>query len=359
MDSAREARHAAHALAALTLAALALLGTTGCQRRQRYDPIPADSTAVAGFDSLAIALRDATASWTDGGGETAAEATAEALAQDLARRPGEPLTERTRVLVDSLGLGAEVAGDGRVVAVNLFARADPGAGTWPYVLWRDGEQVAHHAVSGSGLQLVEAASRGRGERWDALALLYSRRAGSGRQPLVLVYGRPRPGSWAPLQSLGADSLGGVGEARLEARGDSTAVLTSRTWTASPRFEECPTCPHVYVEHTFAWGREGFRRVESRDLPSAYATFVRFIDALNTGDFERAALLSGGAEVLDAAHAYGFAESRGRWRVAPGTEGNASRIVFFRGAREAYEVLFTPLGESWLVSRISETQRRVE
>jgi hypothetical protein len=347
------------AIAAMALLASLAALASGCQPRRRYDPIPADSTAVSPFDSLAITLREAAESWSDGGGETAAEATAQALARDLERRPDDVPHVRAQTLLDSLGIGAEVAGDGRVVAVNLFSRSEPGAGTWPYLLWREDAVVRHRGVSGQGLQLVDVATRSRDERWSAVALLFSRRAGSGRQPFVLVYGRPRAGAWTPQQSLGADSLGGFGEARFTARTDTSAMLASTAWSATPRFEECSTCPHVVIESAFAWGPQGFHRVSRTETPSPYATFVRFVEAMATGDVERSALLAVDAATLDSARVHGLGESRGRWRVAPGTNERSTRMVFYRGGREAYAVTFTRLGESWLVQHIAPTSRPLD
>jgi hypothetical protein len=46
-------------------------------------------------------------------------------------------------------------------------------------------------------------------------------------------------------------------------------------------------------------------------------------------------------------------------VAPATDESAGRIVFLRGASEAWDVTFRQVGPGWVISRIAPTQQSVE
>ena len=157
-----------------------------------------------------------------------------------------------------------------------------------------------------------------------------------------------------------DSLGGVGAVEIRAESDTSLVLTAHTFRGMPRFEECATCPHVYLLHRFRWGARGFARIEDREVPSPYSSFVQFVLALGAGDNDAAALLVTDPALLEQARLFEFsALPKGMWRVAPATDESAGAIVFFRGQQEAYRVSFEPRGESWLISAIKPTTRSIE
>ncbi len=176
----------------------------------------------------------------------------------------------------------------------------------------------------------------------------------------MVWSAPGPETWAPSQTLGADSLGGVGTVEIASEGDSVTVLTSRTFRGMPRFEECATCPHVYALHRFRWGPQGFARTADRAVPSPYSSFVQFVLALGAGDHEAAARYVSDPALLEQARLFEFnALPKGAWRAAPATDESAGTMVFFRGQQEAYQVTFEPRGEDWLISGIKPTTRTIE
>ena len=347
---------------ALTLSLVS--GCGGCRREIHFTPAGVDSTQV-GADSLRALYRQSQELWdTPDGGEQAARLTATALRQDLEAHPDVPWGTRARRVLDSLDVGAEIASDGRVVAVNLFARARPEAGAWPWLFWRTAEGAAAAALSGRNLQLIQVATRpdpaGSPGGWSLVAVLFGRRSPQGREPLLMVWGPPTGHRWIPTQTLGPDSLGGVGTVEFQLQDETNVLLVSRTVRGMPRFEECPTCPHVYVLHRFRWEPQGFVRVGDVTLPSPYATFVQFILALGDGDRTAAQRLTNDSSVLDQAREYDFsALPKGIWRAAPGTDENASTMVFFRGQQEAYQVVFEPRGEDWLIRSIRPTTRTIE
>jgi hypothetical protein len=268
--------------------------------------------------------------------------------------------------VDSLDLGGEVAGGGALVAVNLFARSDPSGGSWPYLFWREGAGVHAQAIDGGGSRLLDVAVRdvpgptlGQIAASQA-AILFTRAGSTGQQPLVLVWARPAGGNtWNLAQTLGVDSLGGVGNAQfVNASSDSTA-LVARSYRSSAGFDECATCPHVYRMRKFRWGPSGFVGLSNESVDSPYATFVQFVTALTVNDRELAIRHLSDPLVLEAAIAAGWGQLKGRWRVSPGTEGTSSEIVFFRGTTEAYRVRFERRDGQWLISDFQSTSRSIE
>jgi hypothetical protein len=163
----------------------------------------------------------------------------------------------------------------------------------------------------------------------------------------------------PSQTLGPDSLGGVGTAEFEVQGDTTIALVARTFRGLPRFEECATCPHVFTVRRFEWHGPSFLKTEERAVPSPYSSFVRFVLGVAANDGSALRWCSG-PEVLELARNYdlGVAQ-RGIWRAAPATDESAHEMVFFRGQQEAYRVGFEMRGDQWVISGITPTTRTVE
>src|SRR5207247_939988 len=134
-------------------------------------------------------------------------------------------------------------------------------------------------LTGKGLQLLQVASRARGPAVAGAAVLFGRRAASGQEPVLMVWSDLSRGSPEPSQTLGSDSLGGVGTANFESTGDTSVALVTRTFHGMPHFEECATCPHVFTVRRFVWEGPAFHRREDRMIPSPYSTFVQFVAAL--------------------------------------------------------------------------------
>jgi hypothetical protein len=356
------------AVASAVLAALcAGFALAGCERR-RFEPIRRDSTHAAVPDSFAMRARAAAGAWEGADGEAAARLTAQLLLEDLrartAREPGLSWTTRAEQLLDSIGVGAEVESDGCAMLVNLFSRSDPDRVSWPWLFWCGEKTVEAQAVEGSGLRLVDVASRGlavggKSRPDGGVAAMFARRAGAGAQPLLYVWGRKGAATrWEVRQTLGADSLGGYGTAEFTAV-DSTVRVTARTYRPTPRFEECATCPHVYRVHRFRWGSAGFEREDERTVPSPYATFVRFATALSVGDEEFARGEITSPAVLDAARRLQIGEPKGPWRVAPATDESARFMVFLRGRQEAVRVTFEAAAGDFLISGLEPSTAVIE
>ena len=354
----RAAAH--HATAALRLlAALALLAPlAGCNRKPQLVPRSADSTATAPADSFSLVVRDVQQRWEAGDdNEQAASASARLLLADFTARPAAALDARARTLLDSLGVGGEIAGGGGAVAVNLFSRADPEGDSWPWLFWREGGKARAQAIEGRGLHLAELAARDPGTDSAQVAAIFARRAGGGQQPLLMVWGR-QGSRWELRQTLGADSLGGTGSAAFEG-GDDRPDLVARTHRNTPRFEECATCPHIYHTLRFTWGTEGFARVSDEMASSPYAAFVQLIQALLENDRDAAERLVTERRLVDQARKAEWNKSKGVWRAAPATDEAAQSIVFFRGTEEAWRVSFEQRGGEWRMSGFEATSRTIE
>lgn len=344
------------AVAALALAA------AGCDRRPQLVPASADSTA-APADSLAIFARQAADRWDAGADEEAATLSARVVLEALRVRPTAPWPERAQGVLDSLGIAAEVAGDERLLVVNLFSRARGGDESYPYLYWRaDGPRV--QPLEATDLHLLAIVGRRFSEASEATdsaeaAVLWGRRAGAGHNPLLMVWRHARGGRWDLAQTLGSDSLGGTGTGEFVGR-DTSLALATRTYRPTPYFDECVNCPHVFRERMFAWRRTGFERVDDQIVPSPYSSFTAFVAALVSGDREAAARHTVDPSLVDFARRYEWhVPGRGRWRLAPVSDESAASMLYLRGASEAYRVTFEPRDGEWVIAGFEATPRPVD
>jgi hypothetical protein len=364
------AAHPALAVALAGLLAVAVCGVLpGCSRQPRFVPAPADSSLAVPQDSLAEQVRILEERWSSpGAGEEAARLTARLLLEDLRTRlgTGSPggWERRARTLIDSLDVGAEFADGPCALAVNFFSRSDPGAGSWPWIFWCSGDSVRSQEVEGAGMTLTGLAARGltgglAGPRAPrGIAALFARRVVGGQQPLLLAW-RLAGERLELAQTLGPDSLGGVGTGAFEPLADTAIVLETRTWRPTSRFDECASCLHVFHQRRFRWGLEGFERVEDRVVPTPYVAFVGLIQALTAGERDRALERVTRPALVEAARRAGWATVRGPWRAAPGSEERRDELVFYRGATEAWKVRFERRGEGWRVDSFEVATRVIE
>ncbi len=350
---------------AVVVVAGALALVSGCGRRTHVEYPHGDSLAGARADSATIAVREAQQAWdAPGGAEAAARLSARALTLVLAAEPVEEWANRAQAFLDSLGVGGELAGADGALAVNFFSRADPSAGSWPYLFWSGAAGPESQPIEGRSMRLLRLASRGltapparRDPVPPAVAMLFDRRAALGTEPFLMVWAR-RGASWTITQTLGPDSLGGAGTGEFESHADSVLLVT-RTYRASRGFEECPSCPHVFRVRRFVWGRDGFGRLEDSESPSPYSSFVHFVHALVADDRDGAQELVTDDALVEAARRAGFGEVKGLWRLAPATDETATHMVFLRGAAEAYDVEFSLRDGVWRIAGIQTAEQHVE
>lgn len=355
-------RPAARSACVLAMVAL-VVSAASCDRTPQLVPPEADSLAVVP-DSFTVLARQAVRQWDEGADDEAASVSARVVHEALRLRPSAPWRERAQGVLDSLGLGAEVAGSDRVLVINLFSRIEAMGRTWPYLFWRSGDEVRFQTLEGAGLRLVDVATRGFGNDGSPgdsaqAAAIFDRRVGAGAQPVLMVWQHVTGGRWDLLQHLPSDSLGGTGSGEFVA-GDRGVDVTTRTYKATPYFDECATCPHVFHDARYEWGVKGFRRTDDQWVPSPYATFTALVAALVAGDLARAERFVTDPALVDFARRFGWDEGgRGRWRVAPATDENALEMVFFRGREEAYRITFQARDGDWVVSGFEPTQRSLE
>jgi hypothetical protein len=347
---------ASRAFGALALAAAL---AAGCERKTTLLPASNDTTRVAS-DSFSVYARDAADRWESGQSDEAAGLSARVVREALAARPNAPWVDRTRGLLDSLGIAGEVAGGDQAEVMNLFSRTDPQGDSWPYLLWHEQGAPRVQSIEGRGLHLMDVAARGFASNsapTDSAqaAILWGKRAGGGQQPLVMVWRYAKGGRWDLAQTLAADSLGGTGTGEFAGQ-----ALLVRTYKATPYFDECATCPHVFHERRFDWVSAGFKRVEEHAVPSPYSTFAAFIAALVSDDRGRAEPLVVDQSLVDFARRFEWnVATRGRWRVAPTTDESAIEMVFLRGAHDAYRVRFEAQEGDWLIAGFEPTARDIE
>jgi hypothetical protein len=345
------------------LAVCLALAAAGCQRKATLLPANTSDTTHVASDSFSVYARNAADRWEAGQNDEAAGLSARVVREALLARPNAPWVERTRGLLDSLGVAGEVAGGDQAEVMNLFSRTDPQGDSWPYLLWHEQGVPRVQSIEGRGLHLMDVAARGfatNSAPTDSAqaAILWGKRAGSGQQPLVMVW-RYNRGRWDLGQTLAADSLGGTGTGEFSSS-DGARTLLVRTYKATPYFDECPTCPHVFRERRFDWLSAGFKRVEEHAVPSPYSTFAAFIAALVSDDRGHAEALVVDKSLVDFANRFEWnVPARGRWRVAPSTDESAIEMVFLRGAHDAYRVRFEAQEGDWLIAGFEPTQREIE
>lgn len=341
--------------ASLALAAL-VPAATGCGRRTSFlkHDLP-DSVSTAAVDSLDVQVRAIQAEWDSADqAPDAARRTAHLVLEDLRARPDAVWEIRARHFLDSLAIGAEVAGESHALAINLFSRSNPEAGSWPFLLAGDGTQSVVQPLEGRGMRLQDLARYGS----DVVAVMFAVRGGAGFEPLVQAWRRAGD-RWTLAQTLGPDSLGGVGEARFISGSDTSLALEARTFTNTPRFDECAGCPHLYQVHRFRWEDQGFVRTGLETEESPYASFVHFIQALADDDLMEARRWTADPALVDSALLHRFGVAQAPWRVAPAAVSGDGEIVFFRGQREAYSVTFERRGATWLISTLKPASRTIE
>ena len=359
----------------VALLALAALAAAGCDRRVRLVPASADSLGAISRDSLAILARSVQDRWEAGDApDEAARLSAVLVLSDLTRSNPAEWGFRTRTFLDSLAIGAELASAPCVEAINFFSRANPEGGSWPYLIWCGETRPRMQALEARGLHLLAVGTAVLSVPGDpvappaapsppatsySVALLYTHRSAGGQQPLVTVWGHAhKDDAWSLVQTLGADSLGGVGSAELAER-DTALELMTHTYQVTRGFDECPTCPHVYHTRHFHLGPAGFTRTDESISPSPYATFVQFIAALNADDRDAISRLVANSDVSDQAKRLGWGQPGGTWRVAPETDAAAVSMVFLRGRDQAYRVNFAAHDEDWVISAIEPTSSTIE
>ncbi len=316
---------------------------------------------------MEVLVRQARDQWESAEtGNTAADLTATLVAQELRLHSDESLEDRARAWLDSVGFSAEVAADKQLLALNFFPPASAAGESWLYLYRRDSRSVEHQPLEGGGMRLLdlvavttEPSSNSSEAPTEQAAILLARQSPSGPQPLAYVWVRASKGRWRLAQSLGPDSLGGVGTARFARLAGEGVALESRTFRPTPGFQECPTCPHLYRKHRFRWAEDGFVSAGVEIEPSSYQAFVELIQALTSMNRDRASELVTDPFLVDAAIRYEWDRAKGPWRLAPGTEGNAPELVFFRGSNEAFRVQFEQRGREYRISGFESTNRNIE
>ena len=347
----------------VVVASLLLLAASlaSCNRTPRLVPAGADSTAAIPADSTAMYVQMARDRWQSADDMAqAADLTARLILDRMRGDRDQTLGTAAREFVDSLGMGAEVSGRDPAV-VNLFSRSDPSGGSWPFLFWHDGATVHYQPLDASGLHLTGVAvaptEPGKAQR---IATLFLGSGPAGQQPFAFVWERPpSAANWRLTQSLGTDSLGRTGNARILDGGPDGAVLETRSYTVERGFDECPSCPHVYKLRRFKWATAGLVTASTNAEHTPYATLVQFITAPAAGDRATAGQFVSDAGLLGTADGYAWGASKGRWRLAPGSTATANELLVFRGAQEAYRVHFAARGDDWVITAFEPSSRSLE
>jgi hypothetical protein len=164
--------------------------------------------------------------------------------------------------------------------------------------------------------------------------------------------------WALLQFPGhSPDLGGPGTAAwADLNHDGRPeIVTWSTVNPDSTFEPCEDCPKLLTERSFVERELGFELLESRLVPSPYATFTLFIRMLRDGNRAAAARLLADPARIEAALSLGWGVRRGRgvWKTEyaePGQGWPRWLAMRFAGPKGPvrYIVHFTLKDGRWLI-----------
>jgi hypothetical protein len=295
----------------------------------------------------------------------AAATTAKLLEHEFVGRPSAEWRGRASYLLDSLGVGAEFAESNGMFAINFFSRSDPEGGSWPYLYWSAKDVVTSQALDAHNLHLqtllaLRVTGATPADTARIVAATFNRRSPGGIQPLAIAWALPPRGRLRLVQTLGADSLGGFGNAELESVSDTGAVLSAHGYHTPKGFIECVTCPHAYTMTRFQLTHQGFARIDLHAVPSPYAAFADFIGALTRGDQVAAEEKVADPTLVVTAQGLGWNSAKGGgWRPAPDTDESPLDMRFFRGQKDAYVVHFRPQGDGWVITGWEPVGRTLE
>jgi hypothetical protein len=134
--------------AILAVAAAATLPLAACHRKP---------TLFTGNDSASVTSPDSARAWRDRAQQLwddpdqrdeAAALTARILRDEFKPLEASGWQDRARFVLDSLAIGGEFAVAPCAMVVNLFPRAQPDGGSWPFVFWCSHDTAAVQALEG-------------------------------------------------------------------------------------------------------------------------------------------------------------------------------------------------------------------
>ena len=280
------------------------------------------------------------------------------------------LAHDVKPMLDSLGLDTDVA-------------TDPTQGSFALVMVRNPYRFSADAVGflywwyrGQDLRMQGVVFRGGKEPairvwWTGNPnapyewAVVDHERGNGPARFTLLRINALGSSWAVAHSDEEDPiLGEPGEAvfaDLDHDGRPELIQWAIARTDS-LFIPCSDCPRLTIQKTFVERQEGFTLLESRLMPSPYATFVTYVRLLLDNHRLEAAKLVSDPSVVTQSLAAGWGVSRkpGTWQVEYGEQGERwprwleMRFAGPQGVRR-YVVHFTMRDGRWIIERWLEPQ----
>lgn len=265
--------------------------------------------------------------------------------------------------LDSMGMDTELAVDPELPEFALLLVHNPHrrtASSVGYLYWFRGNDLREQGIVfvGARSPKLRAWWSGEEEYPYSAGIVTEDLAAGGMFDLVFLRLSRSGAFWALIQYAGhGPDLGGPGVAEwvdVNRDGRPEIVTWSRT-NPDSTFDPCSDCPRLLTERSFVERELGFEVLESRLVPSPYATFTLFIRLLREGNRTAAARLLADPARIDAALSLGWGTRRGRgvWKteyVEPGQGWPRWLAMRFDGPKGPvrYIVHFTLKEGRWLI-----------
>lgn len=233
-------------------------------------------------------------------------------------------------VIDSLGLDTEIAVDPAAPYFAMLSVRNPfnlQADVVGFLYWFQGNDLRFQGVrltSGRSLGMRVWRTADSRHPWS-WGVLENTRHASLPVEFTLLRLSTNGMFWTADQFPGNGiELGGRGDATFaDLNNDGVPELVS--WTQAGQdstFLPCETCPRLISERTWTERDGGFELLESRVMPSAFATFVTFTRFLREGSRAAALRLVASPALVDQAITQGWDKVSGKnaWRIT-GVERN--------------------------------------
>ena len=282
--------------------------------------------------------------------------------------PGDPAI---RGILDSLRIPGEIVraeGDAHLVGITFRPRSAVRTRA-PYLFYVNRGRALALPLQLDGIQKARFAGWHDGGSLMA-AMTGLDGSGDAARPILRVMRLDASKGWVNWDSLpSGDSLGGPGSdphftpqpvpppALVPQPAEGAPLLVVRLPKLHGPFDECPHCPHSYVDRVwrFGSGRITFLSEQPEDTP--YSALEGFVDALGHNNWDEITRLGREPGIGQAADQYGLrgAGEEGSWRLYPDLQEQDSVFTAIRRNGDTFVFRMSFDGSHWRVGSVEKIQ----